>query len=50
MLFLIPAVLEVMLILWFFLKADIKEKIFKFGTKNKKQKRDEKKEQEKNKD
>ena len=42
MLFLIPAVLEVMLILWFFLKADIKEKIFKFGTKNKKQKRDEK--------
>ena len=41
MLFLIPAVLEVVLILWFFLKADIKEKIFSFGTKNKKQKRDE---------
>ncbi len=41
MLFLIPAVLEVVLILWFFLKADIKEKIFSFGTKNKKQKREE---------
>lgn len=45
--FLIPAVLEVMLVLWFFLKADIKEKIFRFGTKNKKQKRDEKKLEEK---
>ena len=42
MLFLIPAVLEILLILWFFLNAEIKEKIFIFGTKNKKQKRDEK--------
>ncbi len=41
MIFFIPTVLEIMLILWFFLKADIKEKIFSFGTKNKKQKRDE---------
>ena len=50
MLFLIPAVLEVMLILWFFLKADIKEKIFRFGTKNKKQKRDEQTKMKKNTD
>jgi len=45
--FLIPAILQIMLVLWFFLKADIKEKIFRFGTKNKKQKRDEQKQEEK---
>ena len=44
--FLIPAILQIMLILWFFLKADIKEKIFRFGTKNKKQKRDEQRQEE----
>lgn len=41
-LFLIPAVLQVLLIWWFWLKADFREK-FKFSAKNKKQKRDEKK-------
>ncbi len=46
-LFLIPAVLQVLVVWWFWLKAEFKEK-FKFSTKNKKQKRAEQQENQEN--